>query len=261
MFCFPQYLRSLFQFRENPIITSFSLRGTLIILTVATWSSRYTTMQPKHRDMQLHDVPEAGDLMTWANLWVLPLAQFIIASFMMRSHALAFSIMRDILAEKPQCMFLYTSLAVLALFIITLPRHLERFSRLSSLSFLGAFGALVASMILGNLQGVPHSHVSIPIFTRTLILHDACLVAANAISLYAAYVAFCAIGFTLRDLRDFPKVWAIIHVYEMILYAVTSIVIDAFVGPDVPMAAATNPADKFSHQISLRIALPTVRCT
>ena len=210
--------------------------------------------------MHLHDVSEAGDLMTWADLWVLPLAQLIIGSFMVRSHLLAFSIMERILAEKPHCMLLSASLAVLGSFIITLPRHLERFARLSLITFLGVLVTVMACMIVMNLKGVPHSHVSISIFTRTFTLHGACLVAANATFAYSGYVAFCALGFTLRDLRDLPKTWAILHVYQMILYATTTIVIDAFGEPEVPTAAATNPADKFSRQISLRIALPTVCC-
>ncbi|KAJ5923031.1 Amino acid transporter transmembrane [Penicillium verrucosum] len=210
--------------------------GLLAIFGVGTISTytAYTIGQFKCRHVQVH-----------THLFVM----------VMGSHILTFSIMMNVLTEHSSCTIIFSVVGLLASFLLTLPRRLERLSHISSVSFVSIVGAVLTGMIGVTL--VKQGPVHVPAFSPSPKVHDACLAIANIIFAYAGHVAFFTLFSELKELQDFPKALALLQMSEMVLYTVAAIVIYAYVGPTVN-SPALNSAGQLFRKISYAIAIPTI---
>lgn len=200
---------------------------------------------------------DAGDLlMGRVGRTTLDVAQLVFFVLVMGSHILTFSIMMNVLTEHSSCTIVFSVVGLLASFMLTLPRRLERLSHISSVSFVSIVGAVLTGMIGVTL--VKQGPVEVPAFSPPPKVHDACLAIANIIFAYAGHVAFFTLFSELKELKDFPKALALLQMSEMVLYTVASIVIYAYVGPTVN-SPALNSSGQLFRKISYAIALPTVR--
>ncbi|CAG8242787.1 unnamed protein product [Penicillium nalgiovense] len=232
--------------------------GILTILGVGTISTytAYTIGQFKCRHVQVHSMADAGDLlMGKIGRSTLDVAQLIFFVLVMGSHVLTFSIMMNVLTEHSSCTIIFSVVGLLASFMLTLPRRLERLSHISSVSFVSIVGAVLTGMIGVTLVKDRPVHVSA--FSPSPKVHDACLAIANIIFAYAGHVAFFTLFSELRELRDFPKALALLQMSEMVLYTVAAIVIYAYIGPTVN-SPALNSAGQLFRKISYAIAIPTI---
>ncbi|KAJ6190111.1 Glycerol-3-phosphate dehydrogenase mitochondrial [Penicillium mononematosum] len=232
--------------------------GILTILGVGTISTytAYTIGQFKCRHVQVHSMADAGDiLMGKVGRSTLDVAQLIFFVLVMGSHVLTFSIMMNVLTEHSSCTIIFSVVGLLASFMLTLPRRLERLSHISSVSFVSIVGAVLTGMIGVTLVKEGPVHVSA--FSPSPKVHDACLAIANIIFAYAGHVAFFTLFSELRELRDFPKALALLQVSEMVLYTVAAIMIYAYIGPTVN-SPALNSAGQLFRKISYAIAIPTI---
>lgn len=186
----------------------------------------------------------------------LDVAQLIFFVLVMGSHILTFSIMMNVLTEHSSCTIIFSVVGLLASFMLTLPRRLERLSHISSVSFVSIVGAVLTGMIGVTL--VKQGPVHVPAFSPAPKVHDACLAIANIIFAYAGHVAFFTLFSELKELQDFPKALALLQMSEMVLYTVAAIVIYAYIGPTVN-SPALNSAGQLFRKISYAIAIPTVR--
>lgn len=233
-------------------------RGVLAILGVGilTTYTGYTIGLLKMRHIQVHTMADAGDiLMGSLGRRTLGIAQLVFFIFIMGSHILAFSIMMNVLTDHSRCTILYAAIGLLVSFALTLPRRLEKLSRLSSVSFVSITGAVLASMVGVALAKIHTGPISA--FSPAPTVHDACLAIANVVFAYAGHVAFFTMFSELKDLQDFPKALALLQMSEMILYTITAVVIYTYAGHDVK-SPALNSAGKLSRKISYGIAIPTV---
>ncbi|KAJ5429105.1 Amino acid transporter transmembrane [Penicillium cf. griseofulvum] len=233
--------------------------GILTILGVGIISTytAYTIGQFKCRHVQVHSMADAGDiLMGRLGRCTLDVAQLIFFVLVMGSHVLTFSIMMNVLTEHRSCTIIFSAVGLLASFMLTLPRRLERLSHISSVSFVSIVGAVVTGMIGVTL--VRDGPVHVPAFSPSPKVHDACLAIANIIFAYAGHVAFFTLFSELKELKDFPKALALLQMSEMVLYTVAAIVIYAYIGPTVN-SPALNSAGHLFRKISYAIAIPTVR--
>ncbi|QQK46435.1 Glycerol-3-phosphate dehydrogenase, mitochondrial [Penicillium digitatum] len=232
--------------------------GVLAILgagIISTYTA-YTIGQFKCRHVQVHSMADAGELlMGRTGRTTLDVAQLIFFVLVMGSHVLTFSIMMNVLTEHSTCTIIFSVVGLLASFLLTLPRRLERLSHISSLSFVSIVGAVLTGMIGVTL--VKQGPVHVPAFSPSPKLHDACLAIANIIFAYAGHVAFFTLFSELKELHDFPKALALLQMSEMILYTVSAIVIYAYVGPTVS-SPALNSAGHLFRKISYAIAIPTI---
>lgn len=185
----------------------------------------------------------------------LDAAQIIFFMLVMGSHILTFSIMMNVLSDHSACTILFSFFGLLASFILTLPRRLERLSHISSVSFVSITGAVLTGMIGIALANKEPTHV--PAFSPGPEVHEACLAIANIVFAYAGHVAFFTLFSELREIRDFPKALALLQMSEMVLYIVAAIVMYAYVGPTVN-SPALNSAGAVFRKISYAIAMPTV---
>ncbi|KAJ5957854.1 hypothetical protein N7501_012133 [Penicillium viridicatum] len=232
--------------------------GILTIFGVGTISTytAYTIGQFKCRHVQVHSMADAGDiLMGRIGRSTLDVAQLIFFVLVMGSHILTFSIMMNVLTEHSSCTIIFSVVGLLASFMLTLPRRLERLSHISSVSFVSIVGAVLTGMIGVTL--VKQGPVHVPPFSPPPKVHDACLAIANIIFAYAGHVAFFTLFSELKELQDFPKALALLQMSEMVLYTVAAIVIYAYIGPTVN-SPALNSAGQLFRKISYAIAIPTI---
>ncbi|KAJ5799140.1 Glycerol-3-phosphate dehydrogenase mitochondrial [Penicillium psychrosexuale] len=232
--------------------------GILTILGVGIISTytAYTIGRFKCRHVQVHSMADAGDLlMGRVGRTTLDVAQLVFFVLVMGSHILTFSIMMNVLTEHSSCTIVFSVVGLLASFMLTLPRRLERLSHISSVSFVSIVGAVLTGMIGVTL--VKQGPVEVPAFSPPPKVHDACLAIANIIFAYAGHVAFFTLFSELKELKDFPKALALLQMSEMVLYTVASIVIYAYVGPTVN-SPALNSSGQLFRKISYAIALPTI---
>lgn len=185
----------------------------------------------------------------------LEIAQLIFFMLVMGSHILTFSIMMNVLTEHSSCTIIFSVVGLLASFLLTLPRRLERLSHISFVSFFSITGAVLTGMI--GIVLAKKGPVHLPAFSPAPRVHDACLAIANIIFAYAGHVAFFTLFSELKELDDFPKSLALLQVSEMVLYTVAAIVIYAYVGPTVNSPALNSAGDLF-RKVSYAIAIPTV---
>jgi amino acid permease len=199
---------------------------------------------------------DAGDLLIGKiGRHTLDLAQLIFFVLVMGSHVLTFSIMMNVLTDHSSCTMIFSVVGLLASFLLTLPRRLEKLSHISSVSFVSIVGAVLTSMI--GVALVKQNPVPVPAFSPPPKVHDACLAVANIIFAYAGHVAFFTLFSELRELKDFPKALALLQMSEMVLYTVAAIVIYAYIGPTVD-SPALNSTGQLFRKISYAIAIPTV---
>ncbi|KAF9240158.1 hypothetical protein DTO013E5_8274 [Penicillium roqueforti] len=232
--------------------------GILTILGVGIISTytAYTIGRFKCRHVQVHSMADAGDLlMGRVGRTTLDVAQLVFFVLVMGSHILTFSIMMNVLTEHSSCTIVFSVVGLLASFMLTLPRRLERLSHISSVSFVSIVGAVLTGMIGVTL--VKQGPVEVPAFSPPPKVHDACLAIANIIFAYAGHVAFFTLFSELKELKDFPKALALLQMSEMVLYTVASIMIYAYVGPTVN-SPALNSSGQLFRKISYAIALPTI---
>lgn len=232
--------------------------GVVVILAVGIISSYtgYTIGMLEQHYMQIHSIADAGELlMAGIGRQLLRIAQLVFYVFVMASHVLTFSIMTNVLTDHGSCTLMYSALGLLVSFILTLPRRLEKLPHLSSFSFVSIVMAILVSMISVVISKGSPGHI--PVVSPTPALHDACLVVANIVFAYAGHVAFFTLFSELQDIKDFPRALALLQISEMILYTITAIVIDAYVGPSVA-SPALNSAGRLFRKISYGIAIPTV---
>ncbi|KAJ5772815.1 hypothetical protein N7457_007711 [Penicillium paradoxum] len=232
--------------------------GILAILGVGVISTytAYTIGQFKCRHVQVHSMADAGDLLLGRiGRSTLDVAQLVFFVLVMGSHVLTFSIMMNVLTDHASCTVVFSVVGLLASFMLTLPRRLEKLSHISSVSFVSIVGAVLTGMIGVTLA--KQGPVYVPAFSSPPKVHDACLAIANVIFAYAGHVAFFTLFSELRELKDFPKALALLQMSEMVLYTVAAIVIYAYVGPTVN-SPALNSAGTLFRKISYAIATPTV---
>ncbi|KAJ5827759.1 hypothetical protein N7447_004522 [Penicillium robsamsonii] len=232
--------------------------GILTILGVGIISTytAYTIGQFKCRHVQVHSMADAGDLlMGRLGRSVLDVAQLLFFVLVMGSHVLTFSIMMNVLTDHSSCTIIFSIVGLLASFMLTLPRRLEKLSHISYVSFFSIVGAVITGMIGVTL--VRDGPVHVPAFSPSPKVHDACLAIANIIFAYAGHVAFFTLFSELKELKDFPKALALLQMSEMVLYTVAAIVIYAYIGPTVN-SPALNSAGQLFRKVSYAIAIPTV---
>jgi amino acid permease len=228
----------------------------LLIGLISTYTG-YTIGQFKCRHVHIHSMADAGDLLVGRiGRTTLDIAQLVFFVLVMGSHILTFSIMMNVLTEHSSCTIIFSVVGLLASFLLTIPRRLERLSHISSASFISIIGAVLTGMIGVTLS--KKGPVQVPAFSPNPKVHDACLAIANIIFAYAGHVAFFTLFSELRELKEFPKALALLQMSEMVMYTVAAIVIYVFVGPDVNSPALNSAGDLF-RKISYAIAIPTVR--
>lgn len=229
---------------------------TILGVGIISTYTGYTIGQLKQRYTQIHTMADAGDILLGSfGRRILGFAQLVFFIFVMGSHILTFSIMMNVLTDHSSCTILYAAIGLLVSFVLTLPRRLEKLSQLSSVSFVSITGAVLTSMIGVSLAKIHPG--SVPAFSPSPTVHDACLAIANVVFAYAGHVAFFTLFSELRHLQDFPKALALLQMSEMILYTITAILIYTYVGQDV-RSPALNSAGKLFRKISYGIAIPTV---
>ncbi|OQE37881.1 hypothetical protein PENCOP_c009G04345 [Penicillium coprophilum] len=232
--------------------------GILTILGVGIISTytAYTIGQFKCRHVQVHSMADAGELlMGRLGRSILDVGQIIFFVLVMGSHVLTFSIMMNVLTGHSSCTIIFSVVGLVASFMLTLPRRLERLSHISSVSFVSIVGAVLTGMIGVTL--VRDGPVHVPAFSTPPEVHDACLAIANIIFAYAGHVAFFTLFSELKELKDFPKALALLQMSEMILYTVAATVIYAYIGPTVN-SPALNSAGQLFRKVSYGIAIPTI---
>ncbi|KAJ5549751.1 Glycerol-3-phosphate dehydrogenase mitochondrial [Penicillium sp. DV-2018c] len=232
--------------------------GVLTILGVGIVSAYtgYTIGRFKCRHVQVHSMADAGDLlMGKIGRHTLDVAQLIFFVLVMGSHVLTFSIMMNVLTDHSSCTIIFSVVGLLASFMLTLPRRLERLSHISLVSFVSIIGAVLTGMI--GVALVKQNRLPVSAFASPPKVHDACLAVANIIFAYAGHVAFFTLFSELRDLKDFPKALALLQMSEMVLYTVATIVMYVYIGPTVD-SPALNSAGRLFRKISYAIAMPTI---
>lgn len=209
---------------------------------------------------------------------ILGVAQTILLVFIMGSHILTFSIAFNAITGHATCTIVWSAIALVVLWICTLPRTLKRVSYFSILckyppvsfqkayiytytTFLCspiAFISIIASTLITMIAlGIApksnlHLAATIPVPFATAFLS-----VSNIVFAYGGHVAFFTFISELRHPRDFPKALYLFQITDTCLYIIVAVVIYRYAGSSVasPALGSTGAVVK---KVPYGVALPTV---
>lgn len=182
------------------------------------------------------------------------MVRIAVVCFLLGTHMLALSVIQGILKIHQSGTILGISLGVPVSFLLlfpSFPRRWERAAELSPGNVILASGFILVYMAF-------HTDVNALTFSPVPNRRGVYLTLALAIFGSAAYIAVATFSSELREIKDVPRALATVQISEMVLYAVTAIVVYSCVRPE-GVVAGPDPADEMLHRFGGGIAIPTVR--
>ncbi|KAF1987617.1 amino acid transporter [Aulographum hederae CBS 113979] len=221
---------------------------------LATYTG-YTIGQFKMAYPHVHNMADAGEVMLGAfGREFFGAAQTIFLIFSMGSHILTFTIAFNAMTSHATCTIVWGVIAMIVLWIFTLPRTLKKVSYFSIASFISIVAAVLITMIGLGVDPKPNLHLDATIKTS---FSQAFLSVTNIVFAYAGHVAFFSFISELKNPHDFPKALYLLQVVDTSMYLVVAIVVYRYAGADVasPALGSTSPVVK---KVAYGIALPTI---
>lgn len=238
---------------------------------LATYTG-YVIGQFKQKYPHVHNMADAGEVL--AGAWGREIggaAQTIFLIFTMGSHVLTFTIALNVITGHATCTIVWGVVALVLLWIFTLPRTLRRVSYFSIackllgclitfqdphtvIAFMSITTAVLITMIALGIRPKPDLHI---VATATASFSDAFLSVTNIIFAYAGHVAFFSFISELKDPRDFPKALYLLQTVDTTMYVVVAVVAYRYAGANVS-SPALGSTGSVVRRVSYGIALPTV---
>ncbi|RMJ20988.1 hypothetical protein PHISP_08141, partial [Aspergillus sp. HF37] len=175
----------------------------------------------------------------------LDFGQLALLIFMMASHLLTFSVTLNTITKHATCTIVFGVVGLIVSFIGALPR---------TLAFISIASATIATMIALGVQAPDFVENRV---TTHVSFADAFMAVTQIVFAYIAHIAYFGFISEMSNPRDFPKSLTMLQVLDTTMYAVTSMVIYRYAGPDVESPALSS-AGSVMKRVSYGLAIPTV---
>lgn len=226
---------------------------TLGLGLIATYTG-YVFWEFKMRYPHVHNIADVGEIFAGAiGREIGGAAQTIFLVFIMGSHILTWTVAMNTITGHATCSIVWGVVAVVILWLMTMPRTLQKVSYFSITAFISIVSAVLITMIgLGIQQPNPTVQA-----TTTIAFVSAFGSVTNIIFAFGGHVAFFTFISELKDPKDFPKALYALQICDITLYIVVGVVVYRYAGPDVASPALGSTTGVLP-KVAYGIALPTV---
>ncbi|KZS95173.1 hypothetical protein SISNIDRAFT_439216 [Sistotremastrum niveocremeum HHB9708] len=252
---------------------SYSVLGLVpgVILTLAVAASvQYTSLILwrfclKHPELQ--NVCDIGQMLFGGSKWAYnaTAVMFILNNvFIQALHCLVGAKLLNTLSNGAECTIVFSAIAAILCFFVTLPRTLSQLSILGSFSAVTMGIAVLLAIIFSGVQSHPAGYIAgeAPLVTAWPVKGTTFVTAMGAFLnityTFVGQITLPSFIAEMKEPKDFPKALWAVTICEIILFTLCGAIMYHFVGNQYITAPAFGSLQPTFKKIAFSFAIPTI---